>query len=191
MTDWFDPDAIRGDIESTLTGLFDPPVYDPAAPYAKGDYVQLDRVIYRALVALPVTPPPSLEWDTVGTTYKLVYENVESRLDPYGSIRIQISWGISSFETLYCNEGATRSVAGVATFWIITPKNQGTSQGLQATARLRAILGLWNRLGTCGKQVRISAINGPQASDVYKNSDLYVHILTATLTALETVPFVR
>lgn len=147
MNEWFDPDAIRGDIESSLATL------------------------------LP--------------THKLVYENVESSLGPTGAIRIQISWGGTTDESISCLDGSLRSITGVLSSWIFTPKNQGTSQGLKAAMQLREAYMNWNRLGTCGKQARISAVNGPRSIEASTGDDYHIHILTATLTAMERVSYLR
>jgi hypothetical protein len=192
MTDQFDPDAIRGDIETTLTQYFYPPFYDPLKPYLVDDFIQDNGRVYRAILpSTGVLPPDPRTWKLLGAAYKLVYENDESSLDPFGSIRIMISWGSSNYSTLQCVDRGTRTITGVISTWIFTPRNQGTSQGLQAAMRLREVFGLWDRIGTCGKQVRISAIDGPQSSANNSQSDLHAHVLTATLTALESVPFVR
>ena len=144
---WFDPDTIRGDIESTLTS------------------------------SLP--------------NYGFIYENVPATLTPEPTIRIQISWGETTDESISCPDGSLRSITGTLSTWVYTPKNQGTSKGLVAAMDLRSLYMQWNRLGDCGQQVRISSVNGPRAGGAATGDDFYVHVLTATLTAMERVSYLR
>lgn len=147
MPNWFDPDAIRGDIESSLT------------------------------LALPA--------------YGFIYENVEATLHPSGSIRLQISWGSTTDQSIYCPDGTLRSISGVLSVWIFSPANKGTSTPLQTAITLRREFLKWSRLGTCGSEVRISSVNGPRSVETVAGSDFHVHVLTATLTAMEQVSYLR
>lgn len=189
MADYFDPDAIRGDIESAITEVFYPRVYSTTQSYAPGDRVRLGGAVYWANTSVSGVTPPSAEWNDEGPAYKLIYENVESNFAEQGSIRISISWTETSDASIGCPSGTLRSVEGVLSAWIFTPRNRGTSAGLKAAARLRQQYLNWSRLGTCGKGVRISTVNGPRAGGINQGDDFYVHILSARLTAMEQVRY--
>ena len=191
MVAWFDPDTIRGDFEATFTGLYWPAPYNSAQNYSPDDRVRLNNRLYVAVAPSVGVSPPAAQWQDAGLACKIIYENVESTVDPFASIRLAISWRDTRNESVSCLDGALRSVNGTITFWILTPKNQGTSAGLKIASSVRQALMLWKRIGTCGKEVRVSAINGPRNGDAGPGSDHFIHIVTASLTTMEQVSYLR
>lgn len=191
MSDFFDPDAIRGDVESHLTGIFYPKVYSAATPYAVGDRARLNGNVYVAKNPVTGLTPPSANWDEDGPAYKVIYENVGTTLAESGAIRLAISWAGTQDESIGCTEGTLRLITGVLTCWIFTPRNAGTSQGLKAATRLRRSLLDWNRIGTCGKGVQFHNPNGPRSATVPTGADYYAHIVAVTLRTMERVSYLR
>lgn len=191
MTAWFNPDAIRGDFEKTFTDLYYPPAFSAAENYAIGDRVRFNGKVYVSNGDSIGSTPPSIDWTEANRACKIIYENVEANVDPMASMKILISWFDTSNESISCEEGTLRSITGTFTCWIATPKNQGTSAGLQIGGSVRQTLALWRELGTCGEAVRASVIRGPRSSQTAPGLDYYAHVVTATLTAMEQVPYLR
>lgn len=189
--EWFNPEAIRGDIEKTITNGFRPKVHNQISVYQPGDFVRLDDIVYEALNKNTVSIPPSADWSTKGPVYPIVYENIDSMFGDNGSIRVQISWGNTSDESIGCNNTYLRMITGVLSTWVITPRNKGTKPGLLASMRLREIFSKWNRLGTCGSEIKISAINGPRSVTPNPGDNHFTHILLGTLMAMEKAPRLR
>jgi hypothetical protein len=188
---WFDPDAIRGDFEKTLTNLFYPSAFNPLVNYSPQTLVRFNGLLFVNSVASFGPVPPSYPWEEAGEALKPIYENVESELDPNGALRIQISWGGTSNESIGCIDGALRSIEGALTCWIFTPKNKGTRSGLINGARLRRILSAWNSSSDCGEQVRAYTVRGPSVFQLPKGSDFYAQIVSCSLTAMERVSGLR
>lgn len=188
---WFDPNVIRGDIESTLTGFFYPPVFSATVAYQQGDLVRLNGLVFQAPSALTGVIPPATPWEEKGRALPIVYENVESPLGQQGAIRLQISWLDTSNESIGCGEGSLRSIDGVLSCWIFSPKNAGTAIGLKDAMRLRQILNLWKRVSDCGQQIRVYSVNGPRPSSGPQGSDFYTHIVSCSLVAMERIQTLR
>lgn len=188
---WFDPDAIRGDIESTLTELFQPPVFSATVNYQKNDLVRLGGFVFRATAPAIGALPPAAPWEKEGRALPLVYENVPSALGKEGGLLIRISWMSTRNESIGCESGSLRSIEGVLSCWILSPKNMGTSYGVVDAARLRRAFGLWNAVSDCGKQVRMYAVNGPRTENPREGSDFYAHIVTCSMVAMERVNTLR
>lgn len=184
MSNWFDPDAIRGDFESTFTTLYYPPVYSAATTYQIGSRVRLNGNVYESTQVVVGVTPPSAQWSLLGSACKVLYENVPSTLDT-SSLRLQLSWGDTNNESIYHPGGRMRRIDGVIGVWIFTPKGQGTSKSLQIAARVRQTLNLWNKLGTCGKQVMVYDVNGPRSVDSSADESHFLQILSAGLTVFE------
>lgn len=182
---WFNPDAIRSDIEGTFASRYYPAVYSASQSYLAGQFARLGGFVYRANQAVTGIAPPSAEWDLIGDTCKVIYENVPSSLDSECSVRMQINWGGSSNESVYCPQGRLRRYEGVIALWIFTPKNQGTSKGNRVAASIRQTLELWNRMGTCGEQVMIHSVNGPRSTDSFASENHYLQIVSASVSGLE------
>lgn len=191
MTSEFDPNAIRGDIESELTNVFYPSAHSAATSYVVGNRVRLGGVVYRANAPVIGVTPPSAEWDSEGPVYPIIYENVDGKLAPSGGIKVMISWTDTYDASIYCETGTLREVNGVLSTWILTPKNQGTAAALKASARLRSLYLRWARQGTCGQQVKISSVRGPSSSMPSSPTDHCVYVMTASLKAMERVVYVR
>jgi hypothetical protein len=191
MTDFFDPDVIRGDFESTLTGIFYPPVYSASVSYASDARARLNGFVYRALAPVTGVTPPSGQWFQEGIACKIIYSNVESKIDPRGTIKIEVSWGSTRDSSISCVEGSLRDVTGSISSWILTPRNIGTSAGLKVATRLREAYMQWNRIGTCGKQVKIVSVNGPKVISVDPGSDFFGHIMVGTIKTMERVSYLR
>jgi hypothetical protein len=188
---WFDPNAIRGDIEQTLTGRFDPPVFSALVPYDAGSYVQLNKVVYQTPSPAVGIIPPAVPWEAQGNVYKLIYENVDSTIPVEGAIRIQISWMMTQNASIGSGDGSLRSVEGVISCWIISPKNTGTKQSLLSASRLRQVFAEWNRASDCGKQIRMYAVNGPRSYQSDPKDEYHIHVVTASITAMERVQTLR
>lgn len=184
MSDWFKPDVVRSDVELTFTNLYYPAVYSSTVSYVAGDRVRSNGLVYEANQATIGSTPPSANWDLVGPSCKILYENVSSTLDSL-SARIQLSWGGTTRKSVYAPDGILREVDGAIGIWIFTPKNQGTSPGLKLAARMRETLNLWKRLGTCGEQVMIYDVNGPRSVDSVSEDTHFVQLLSASLMVLE------
>lgn len=191
MTDFFDPDIIRGDIESSITDLFHPGVYSAINAYSQGDRVRINGQVYKANVAVTGVAPPAAQWINEGPVYNIIYENVEGTFAQSGAVRISISWADTRNESVFCPGGTLRAITGVLTVWVFTPLGQGTSAGLKAAMRLRNAYLSWSRLGICGKEVRISSVNGPRHLATPSGVDHYAHAVSATLTAMERVSYLR
>lgn len=186
MSDWFDPDAIRADIESTFTSFYYPAVYSAATSYISGNLVRLNGSVYQANQSAVGVTPPAAQWTLLGDACKVLYENVPSTLDNT-SIRIQLSWGATSNESIQGAGSRLRRVDGVIGIWIFTPKGQGTSKSLKVASRVRQTMNLWNRLGTCGEQVMIYDVNGPRSVDSTAEDTHLLQILSGSLMVLEKV----
>lgn len=189
MAQWFDPEAIRSDVEGSLFLAFNPASYSSLTAYAIGDRARVSSNVYVALAAATGVSPPSAQWELEGPTYSLIYDGVAATIPAEGAIKLQISWGLTTDMTIPCRSGAVRSVQGVLTAWVYTPPNKGTKQGLLAAARLRKLFGLWgnNGLGLCGQQVKMHNPNGPRTIAPAAGVEYQAHVLTCSLTALETV----
>lgn len=186
MSDWFKPDAIRSDIESTFTSFYYPAVYSAAVNYASGSLIRLGGSVYQANQAVINVAPPAIQWTLLGDACKVLYENVSSALDN-SSMKIQLGWGGTSNESIRGPGGRLRRVDGVIGVWIFTPKGQGTSKSLRIASRVRETMNLWNRLGTCGEQVMIYDVNGPRSADSTADETHLLQILSASLVVLEKV----
>lgn len=184
---WFDPNAIRGDIESELARQFMPPAYSSAANYVEDSIVSLGGFVYSASAPVTGVSPPSPPWYKVGRVLKVYYENVESVISEEGGLRVAISWFGTRNESVGCDDGVLRSIDGTLTCWVFSPRNLGTSIGLVDGARLRRILNLWNSVSDCGKQIRTRAVSGPRATTPSPGADFYTHIVTCSLQAMERV----
>ena len=188
---WFDPDTIRGDFESTFTSLYWPASYNATKNYALDERVRLGDRVYVATAPGAGVAPPGSQWQESGPACRIIYENVESTLGQFAAIRLALAWRDTKDETIYCPDGSLRSIKGTITFWVLTPKNQGTSTGLKIASSIRQSLALWKRIGTCGKEVRVSDVNGPRGGDAGQGSDHFLHIVTASLTTMEQVDYLR
>ena len=188
---WFNPDAIRGDFEKTLTDYFYPPAFNPLTTYQPETLVRYNGLLFVNSAISIGSIPPLFPWVEGGRALKPIYENVDSTLDPNGAIRIQISWGGTNNESIGCRDGSLRSIEGTLICWIFTPKSKGTSSGLANGARLRTILNSWNASADCGEQVRVYAVRGPSTFEPPRGSDFHAHIVSCSLTAMERVPSLR
>lgn len=187
MTDWFDPDVIRGDVELGLTNYFYPSAYSASSTYQINDRVRSGGNVFRALEVVTGTAPPSAEWTNEGPAYRVLYENVQSVFGENGAIKTVLDWNGTQKESIWGPDGVMRSIDGVLSCWIFTPRYQGTSSGLKASMRMRQFFNQWNRLGTCGRQMMITSPNGPRSIEPDEGDDFYIHILTASARAIETV----
>ena len=184
MTNWFNPDSIRSDIESTFTNMYYPAAYSAATSYVAGNRVRRNGIVYEANQSVAGVVPPASQWNTIGSACKVLYQNVPSTLDTI-SMRIELSWGRTTNESSYSTEGRLRRVDGAMGVWIFTPKGQGSSSSLQIASRVRQTMFLWNRLGTCGEQVMIYDVNGPRSVDSVAEDTHFLQILSASLMVLE------
>jgi hypothetical protein len=188
---WFDPNAIRGDIEKTLTQAFNPSVYKATTNYVKDALVSLGGFVYSASASTIGVAPPANPWVKESRVLKLIYENVDATLATAGSLRIVISWLGTSNESVGCDIGSLRSIEGTLTCWVLSPKSSGTSVGLVDAARLRRLFNSWKGVSDCGKQIRMYAANGPRSASVPSDSDFYSHVVTCSLVAMERVQTLR
>jgi hypothetical protein len=188
---WFDPNAIRGDIEKTLTQSFNPPAYSSTTNYLKDALVSLGGFVYSASANTVGVAPPANPWVKESRVLKLVYENVDTTLATAGSLRIMISWSVTTNESVGCDVGALRSITGTLTCWVLSPKSSGTSAGLIDAARLRRLFNMWKGVSDCGRQIRMYAVNGPRSASAPSDADFYSHVVTCSLGAMERVQTLR
>lgn len=156
--------------------------------------------IFKALVDRPVSVPATDddvagEWRFVAWEMPMLFENTMSidaalaRLGAAGAIRLQVSWGSSRNRSMSGRNGRVREVEGTLTTWVYTPSNQGTVKALKATAWLREFFLARDRgwIDSCGSEVSIHSPDGPRSVQPAGGSEFYTHVLTCSLTTLETV----
>lgn len=188
---WFDPDAIRGDFESAIGNLFYPAIFSAATTYGVGDLVRLNGMVYlSAAPAIGITPPAT-PWNLVGRALPLIYENVNSDVGENGAVQMQISWLRTDSQSIGCFNGSLRSISGVLSCWIYSPRSVGTSMALRDSMRLRSLLSKWRSVSDCGKQVRVHAINGPRSVTPRAGNDFHLHVISCSLTAMERIQTLR
>lgn len=188
----FDPNAIRADIETQVKRIFNPAPYDAAVSYEAYSYVESDGQVYvcRNQVAAG-SPITGTTWLLQGPVYPVLFENVTSTIPEDGAMRVLISWGQTSQQTLPCYCGAPASlVDGVLTLFAYTQANLGTIAGLNAIRRLRDAIPIWWQLPDIDPLIlrpcyQVSQPNGPRAANAEAGSDFFTHNLTATLTATD------
>lgn len=156
--------------------------------------------IFQALTDAPTVVPMTDE-DVAGQwlfrTWEMpmLFENVMSidaalaKLHPAGAVRLQVSWGSSRNRSVSGRYGRVREVEGTLTTWVYTPSNQGTVKALKAAAWLREFFLSRDRgwINSCGSEVSIHSPDGPRSVQPAGGSEFYTHVITASLTTLETV----
>jgi hypothetical protein len=185
-----DPDRIRGDIEGTFTSVFNPAAFDAAISYAAGDRVNIDGMVWRAITPRPGQAPLEPSWEMEGEAVPLLYENVESSIPPNGAIRLVTSWASTDAITIPSGRSVRwNRCSGTLTCWVYTPINRGTSAGLRIAARIRRSFLLWSNgaIGTCGAQVTMTNPDGPRSILPAAGATFHGHLLTCSLTAIETI----
>jgi hypothetical protein len=156
--------------------------------------------LFRALVdgptAIPATDDDVAgEWEFLTWEMPILYENTMSidaalaKLHPAGAVRLQVSWGSSRNRTVSGRYGRVREVEGTLTTWVYTPINQGTVKALKAAAWLREFFLKRDRgwIDSCGSQISIRNPDGPRSVQPAGGSEFTTHVITASLTTLETV----
>jgi hypothetical protein len=185
----FDPEAIRGVLESGITNIFLPNAHIVGATYEAGEYVESNGRVYKALRETTTTPN-SADWDDQGLPRRMLYDNVESTIPTGGGLRMSIAWGAPEDKRIPCVDGSHREIDGVLTVWSYTPVNLGTRPGLLDMMRLREGLQPWSRRQCNGttplnRVVKVTDLNGPRNAGPAVDVDYFTHVLTATLTAYE------
>jgi hypothetical protein len=185
-----DLDRIRGDIEGTFAAVFNPPAFDAAASYVAGDRVNVSGMVWRAVTPTPGDAPVSPLWEVEGEAVALLYENVEGSIPANGAIRLVTSWASTEAFTIPSGRsGRWNRCSGTLTCWALTPINRGTSAGLRIAARIRKAFLLWSNgaIGTCGAQVTMTNPDGPRSILPAAGATFHGHVLTCSLTAIETI----
>ena len=185
-----DLDRIRGDIESTFASVFNPPAFDAAVSYAAGDRVNAGGMVWKAITPILGESPVDPTWESEGEAVALLYENVESSIPSNGAIRLVASWASTQAITIPSGRsGQWNRCSGTLTCWAYSPINRGTSAGVRIAARIRQAFLLWSNgaIGTCGSQVTMTNPDGPRSILPAAGATFHAHVLTCSLTAIETI----
>lgn len=185
-----DLDRIRGDIESTFADVFSPSAFDASRSYAPGERVNASGVVWRAVAPVLGMAPVEPAWESEGEAVALLYENVEGSIPPNGAIRLVTSWASTEAFTIPSGRsGRWNRCSGTLTCWALTPINRGTSAGLRIAMRIRKAFLLWSNgaIGTCGAQVTMTNPDGPRSILPAAGATFHGHVLTCSLTAIESI----
>lgn len=186
----FSPNAIRADIETQINRLFNPPPFDAGLNYEPYTAVVKDEKVYiNPAEQLAAVFDPSA-WIELGVACPVLFENVIQTIPEGGAVRVIISWGATTNNTIPCSDtqGSSAEVEGVLTFFAYTPSNQGTKKGLELMTRVRDIIPVWAKLPDLVSETdrpcyRITEPSGPRSAGTETSTDFATHNLTATLTA--------
>lgn len=135
------------------------------------------------------------EWSFITWQLPVVYENtlgneaVLGMIGTGGAVRLQVSWGSSKNRTLSGRSGRVRELEGTLTSWVYTPVNQGTRKGLQAATWLRQFFLSRDKgwIDSCGADFSLRNPDGPRSVSPAGGTDFYTHVLTCSISLLETV----